>query len=65
MSVDYLKARWVLCEEHPGVILADLGADGAPDLVVVDGWHERDLSDDMSSAIARHIVDLHNATLGG
>lgn len=59
----YLKARWTLCPGHPGVILADLGASGAPDIVVIDGWHELSLSDEAATAIAQHIVDMHNADL--
>jgi len=65
-AAQLLAARWRLSEEHPGVILAELGAaHGRPTVAVVDAERALDLPDEAAAAVAAHLVALHNAARPG
>ncbi|MBK3798674.1 hypothetical protein GAY33_05410 [Azospirillum brasilense] len=65
-AAQLLAARWRPSEEHPGVILAELGAShGHLGLVTIDAERGLDLPDATVAAVAAHLAALHNATRPG
>lgn len=59
-----LGAVWVNDLETPGVVLVDLGAPrGVVDVMIVDAHRALDLTDADCTALAQHLVDVHNGGL--